>query len=101
MTSQRTKTKLTKKCLTAATAITAFAVIGVAPSSAATQHHRRLFMMVPPQSQEIARPQSQQTARDAALGECTGEASKWTDRDWETTKSAAFANCMTNRGQIP
>jgi len=50
-------------------------------------------MMVPPQSQE--------TARGAALGECTGEASKWTDRDWETTKSAAFANCMTNRGQIP
>jgi len=93
VTSQRTKTKLTKKCLTAATAITAFAVIGVAPSSAATQHHRRLFMMVPPQSQE--------TARGAALGECTGEASKWTDRDWETTKSAAFANCMTNRGQIP
>ena len=93
MTSQRTKTKLTKKCLTAATTLTAFAVIGVAPSSAATQHHRRLFMMVPPQSQE--------TARDAALGECTGEASKWTDRDWETTKSAAFANCMTNRGQIP
>ena len=67
--SQRTKTKLTKKCLTAATAITAFAVIGVAPSSAATQHHRRLFMMVPPQSQEIARPQSQETARDAALRE--------------------------------
>jgi hypothetical protein len=56
--------------------------------------------MVPPQS-EIARPQSQETARDAALRECAGEASKWTDRDWETTKSAAFANCMTNNGQIP
>ena len=26
---------------------------------------------------------------------------KWTDRDWETTKSAAFANCMTDHGQIP
>ncbi len=89
--SQRTENETHKKCLTAATTLTAFAVIGVA--SAATQHHRRLFMMVPPQSQE--------TARDAALGECTGEASKWTDRDWETTKSAAFANCMTNRGQIP
>jgi hypothetical protein len=85
--------------LTAATALTAFAVIGVAPSSAATQQHRRLFMMVPLQSQEIARPQ--ETPRDAALRECTGEASKWTDRDWETTKSAAFANCMTNHGQIP
>jgi hypothetical protein len=58
-------------------------------------------MMVSPQSQEIARPQSQETARDAALRECTREASKWTDRDWETTKSAAFANCMTDNGQIP
>jgi len=93
VTSQRTKTKLTKKCLTAATAITAFAVIGVAPSSAATQHHRRLFMMVPPQSQE--------TGRDAALRASTSDALKWTDRDWETTKSAAFANCMTDHGQIP
>src|SRR6516164_3249100 len=45
--------------------------------------------------------QSQETARDAALRECTGKASEWTDRDWETTKSATYANCMTSHGQIP
>lgn len=95
MTSQRTKTKseLTRKGLIAATALTAFAVVGIASSSAATQHHRRLYMMVPPQSQE--------SPRDAALRACNGEASKWTDRDWETTKAATYQNCMTNHGQTP
>jgi hypothetical protein len=87
----------------AATALAAFAVIGIASSSAATQHlhHRHLFMMVPPQSQEIARPHSEETPRDAALRECSGKAEKWSDRDWETTKAATFANCMTDRGQVP
>jgi hypothetical protein len=103
VTSQRTKTKseLTRKGLIAATALTAFAVVGIASSSAATQHHRRLYMMVLPQSQEIARPQSQESPRDAALRACNGEASKWTDRDWETTKAATYQNCMTNHGQTP
>ena len=101
--SQRTKTKSehTRKSLIAATALTTFAVIGIASSSAATQHHRRLFMMVPPQSQEIARPQSQESPRDAALRECNGQAEKWSDRDWETTKAATYQSCMTNHGQIP
>ena len=40
-------------------------------------------------------------ARDAAIRECNGEASKWTDRDWETTKAATYQNCMTNHGQTP
>ena len=103
--SQRTKTKseITRKSLIAATAFTTFVVIGIASSSAATQHlhHRHLFMMVPPQSQEIARPHSEETPRDAALRECSGKAEKWSDRDWETTKAATFANCMTDRGQVP
>jgi hypothetical protein len=88
------------KSLIAATAVTAFVVIGIAPSSAAIQQqHRRLFMMVPPQSQEIARPQSQETPREAALRECNKEVEKWSDRDWETTKAARYAACMSNHGQ--
>ena len=84
----------------AATAVTAFVVIGIAPSSAAIQQqHRRLFMMVPPQSQEIARPQSQESPREAALRECNKEVEKWSDRDWETTKAARYAACMSNHGQ--
>jgi hypothetical protein len=35
----------------------------MASSPAATQQHRRLFMMAPPQSQEIARAQSREIAR--------------------------------------
>src|SRR6516165_10154281 len=40
-------------------------------------------------------------ARDAALRECNSEASKWNDRDWETTQAATYQNCMTRHGQIP
>jgi hypothetical protein len=39
--------------------------------------------------------------RDAALRECNGKASEWTDRDWETTKAATYMNCMTNHVQTP
>ena len=98
--SQRTKTKseLTRKSLIAATALTTFAAVGIASSSAATQHHRRLFMQAP-QSQEIARPQSQQTTREKALQECNNAARKYTERDWQTLAAATYASCMTNHGQ--
>jgi hypothetical protein len=104
VTPRKTQSERTKKFLIAATALTTLAMTSTASAFAAPQHatqHRRLYMMVPPQSQEIARPQSPETPRDAALRECNGAASKWSDKDWQTTKSATYATCMTNHGQTP
>jgi hypothetical protein len=39
-------------------------------------------------------------ARYDAVHDCSVEVQKWSDRDWETTKSARYGACMTNHGQV-
>ena len=39
-------------------------------------------------------------ARDAAIRDCSVEVQTWSDRDWETTKSARYGACMTNHDQM-
>jgi hypothetical protein len=39
--------------------------------------------------------------RFGAIHDCSNEVQKWSDRDWETTKSARYGACMTNHGQVP
>ena len=38
--------------------------------------------------------------RHGAVHECSTEVEKWSDRDWETTKSARYGACMLNHGQV-
>ena len=77
--------------------------------AAATTHKvapKHLYMNAPdPNNQSksgAARdPAKSGDARDAAIRECSGAASKWSNRDWQTTQAATYAGCMTNHGQIP
>jgi hypothetical protein len=39
-------------------------------------------------------------ARDAAIRDCSVEVQIWSDRDWETTKSARYGACMTNHDEM-
>lgn len=39
-------------------------------------------------------------ARDAAIRDCSVEVQIWSERDWETTKSARYGACMTNHDQM-
>jgi hypothetical protein len=38
--------------------------------------------------------------RDAAIRDCSVEMQQWSDRDWETTKSARYGACMTDHDQM-
>ena len=38
--------------------------------------------------------------RYGAVHDCSTEVEKWSDRDWETTKSARYGACMLNHGQV-
>jgi len=51
------------------------------------QSPRKLYMSAPGEG------------RDAAIRECTAEASKYSDATWESTKSAVYATCMNEHGQ--
>jgi hypothetical protein len=86
------------------------AIDGAAWAAAATQHHKvvskHLYMNAPdPNNQSksgAARdPAKSGEARDAAIRECSGSASKWSNRDWQTTQAATYAGCMTSKGQTP
>jgi hypothetical protein len=39
-------------------------------------------------------------SRDAAIRDCSVEMQQWSDKDWETTKSARYGACMTNHDQM-
>jgi len=93
-----------------AVAIATSAIDGASWAAATTQHHKiapkHLYMNAPdPNNQSksgAARdPAKSGAARDAAIRECSGAASKWSNRDWQTTQAATYAGCMTNHGQIP
>jgi hypothetical protein len=90
-----------------ALAVAAFAVFGAAPAFAKHHHHRVVHRVV------RADPALYQKGldsygdiqvtpeRDAALRECNVAMQKYSDSSWETTKSAVYATCMTNHGQMP
>jgi predicted outer membrane protein len=40
-----------------------------------------------------------ETARDAAVHDCSVEASKWSMNNWQSTPNVVFGECMTDRGQ--
>ena len=79
------------------TAIALTALIAT-PTFAATVHHgpaqstRPLYMYAPNGSGD---------ARDAAVHECSVEASKWSNSGWETTQFAVYGTCMAAKGQQP
>ncbi|HEY1980326.1 MAG TPA: hypothetical protein VGH13_09555 [Xanthobacteraceae bacterium] len=51
-----------------------------------------------PQRQSSGAPNSE-TARDAAVHDCSVEASKWSMNNWQSTQIVVFGGCMTDRGQ--
>ena len=61
--------------------------LAAATPRGAVQSPQRLYMSAPG------------AARDAAIQECTAEASKYSDAAWESTKSAVYASCMAEHGQ--
>jgi hypothetical protein len=68
------------------------------------EHARRLYFYAPSgleQGQSSA-PQSSagETAREAALHDCSVKASKWSFRAWETTQLAVYRDCMTAHDQV-
>jgi len=86
------------------------AIDGAAWAAATAQHHKvapkHLYMNAPDPNNQgksgAARDSAKSgDARDAAIRECSGAASKWSNRDWQTTQAATFAGCMTNHGQNP
>jgi hypothetical protein len=40
-----------------------------------------------------------ESARDAAVHDCSVEASKWSMNNWQSTQIVVFGGCMTDRGQ--
>lgn len=96
----------TTKKASIALAVAAVAVFGAAPAFA--KHHHRVVHQVARLS-----PAAYQQGldsygdirstpeRDAALRECNDAAQKYSDSSWESTKSAVYATCMTNHGQMP
>jgi hypothetical protein len=41
-----------------------------------------------------------ETAREAALHDCSVKASKWSFSAWETTQLAVYRDCMTAHDQV-
>jgi hypothetical protein len=40
-------------------------------------------------------------ARDAAIHDCSVQASKWSNTMWQTEQFAVYSNCMAGHGQQP
>lgn len=102
--SNRASIAIANKYLPLALAVAAFATLGTAPAFA--KHHRHhpvvhsttaLYMQAPDSFGDMRSTPD----RDAALTECNLAAQKYSDSAWETAKSAAYATCMTNHGQMP
>jgi hypothetical protein len=55
----------------------------------------RSFAQEPP-----ANANDPSSPRYGAVHDCSTEVEKWSDRDWETTKSARYGACMTTHGQV-
>jgi hypothetical protein len=92
-----------KKLSAIALAALACATLTAAPALAKHRHHPVVHTTVAlynqaPDSFGDVQPTPQ---RDAALRQCNGEMQKLSDSAWETAKSAAYATCMTNLGQMP
>jgi hypothetical protein len=41
------------------------------------------------------------SARDAAIHDCSAGASKWSNTMWQTSQLHAYSNCMIEHGQRP
>jgi hypothetical protein len=41
------------------------------------------------------------TARDAAIHDCSVKASKWSNTMWQTQQFTVYSNCMAEHGQQP
>jgi hypothetical protein len=81
----------------------AFATLSAAPALAKHRHHPVVHTTVAlynqaPDGFGDVQPTPE---RDAALRECNLQMQKFSDSAWETAKSAAYATCMTNHGQMP
>ena len=67
------------------------------------EHARRLYMYAPSELEQTqpsapATPTGE-TAREAALHDCSVKASKWSFSAWETTQLAVYRDCMTDHDQ--
>jgi hypothetical protein len=83
------------KKLMAAIALT---TVLATPAFAATVHHRAAQSTRP---LYMYAPNSANEARDAAIHECSVEASKFSNSSWETAQFAAYGTCMAAKGQQP
>jgi hypothetical protein len=94
-----------KKILTAI----ALAALIATPAFAASSHHPavqspaqllqsspKIFMYAPDATVGISDP-----ARDSALRDCNGMASKFSNQSWQTAQFGAYGTCMTEHGQRP
>jgi hypothetical protein len=67
-------------------------------------HAGRLYLYAPSgleqnQSAAIANP-SGDTSREAALHDCSVEASKWSFSAWQSTQLTVYRDCMGEHGQV-
>jgi hypothetical protein len=101
--SSRAGVAIANKYLSIALAVAAFATLGAAPALAKHHHHRVVHSTATlyNQSTDSFGDMRSNPDRNAALTECNLAAQKFSDSAWETAKSAAYATCMTNHGQMP
>jgi hypothetical protein len=94
---------IANKYLSIALAAAAFATLGAAPALAKHHRHRVVHSTTAlyNQSTDSFGDMRSNSDRDAALAACNLAAQKFSDSAWETAKSAAYATCMTNHGQMP
>jgi|ERR1700728_2208148 hypothetical protein len=79
---------------------------GAAPAPVRHQgeHARRLYMYAPSglEQTQPAAPATPigETAREAALYDCSTKANKWSFSAWQTTQLAVYRDCMTAHDQV-
>ncbi len=68
------------------------------------EHVRPLYMYAPSglEQTQPAAPATPtgETAREAALHDCSVKASKWSFSTWQTTQLAVYRDCMTAHDQV-
>lgn len=80
------------KSVAVASVLAGVAAGGTSPASA-----RTLRDQVLPQDPPVYVPD---TARDAAIHDCSVAASKWVFSTWQSTQITRYRDCMTEHGQM-
>ncbi len=65
---------------------------------------RRLYLYAPSGVEQAEPGQAVapggESARDAAIHDCSVKANKWSNSGWETTQLAVYGTCMAEHGQV-